>query len=282
MRYIRIILITYLLAGTFPALAQTEQKEQLTVPLTNPGKPGSLEVGLLNGSIRVVGYGGKEVEIEATAGTPRSAEERGGERGRNADEAKMSEGMKRIPMGNPFELSAEENNNRVEVHSNSVRTPVNLTIRVPQRFTLKLGTVNRGNIVVDNVTGDLEVNNVNGSIELTDISGSAVANTVNGKLVATFRAVNDKPMAFSTLNGRIDVTFPASAKANVKLKTDRGDIFSDFDIAVDRSQPKATKSSQDGMYRVTIEDWVYGKINGGGPEVMMKSMQGNLYLRKAR
>ena len=89
-------------------------------------------------------------------------------------------------------------------------------------------------------------------------------------------------MAFSTLNGNVDVTFPASVKANVKLKSDRGDIFSDFDIDVDKGQPKTTRTSQNGMYHVKIEDWVYGKINSGGPEVMMKNMNGNIYIRKAK
>jgi hypothetical protein len=30
------------------------------------------------------------------------------------------------------------------------------------------------------------------------------------------------------------------------------------------------------MYKVSVDDWVYGKINKGGPEVMMKSMQGSI------
>jgi len=30
------------------------------------------------------------------------------------------------------------------------------------------------------------------------------------------------------------------------------------------------------MYSVKIEDWVYGKIDGGGPEMLMKNMNGNI------
>lgn len=265
--------------GTAPVLAQSDVKEQLTVPLTDPGKPGSLEVGLMHGFIHVVGYNGKEVIIDATSdGTRRNRDVSRPDAGRNTES-----GMRRIPTGNPFDLSAEEKNNRVKVSTSSIHNPVNLTIKVPQRFSLKLNTINQGDITVENVTGELEINNVNGPIELTNIGGSAVANTINGDLKATFRDVSaNTPMAFSTLNGRVDVTFPASVKANVKMKSDRGDLFSDFDIDVDKAQPKATRSAQSGMYRVTIDDWVYGKINGGGPEVMMKSMQGNIYVRKAK
>ena len=280
-----------LLTGATSAIAQSEVKEQLVIPLTDPGKPGSLEVGLVSGSIHVVGYNGKDVVIDAVAGANRSdgsengrADNRNNNRNDNRNTNRDDEpGMRRIPTGNSMDLSAEEKNNRVKVSTGMINKPVNLTIKVPYRFTLKLSTVNNGAITVDNVTGELEINNVNGPITLTNISGSAVANTINGELKATFRQVdNQAPMAFSTLNNRVDVTFPASVKATVKLKSDRGDIFSDFDIAIDKSQPQATRSNQSGMYRVTIEDWVYGKINGGGPEVMMKSMNGSIYVRKAK
>ncbi len=297
-----IINVALLLASAGPVLAQNDTKEQLVVPISDPGKPGSLEVDLINGFIHVVGYSGKDVVIDAVAGPTRRNEGTRKAKGqqndglnerlnenvnenlssRRKDDPGASAGMKRISAGNPFDLSAEEKNNRIKVSTSSLQNPVNLTIKVPQRFSLKLHTINNGDITVDNVTGELEINNVNGGIELTNIGGSAVANTINGDLKATFKQVTNTPMAFSTLNGRVDVTFPASVKANFKLKSDRGDIFSDFDIDVDKSQPKATRTSQSGMYRVTVDDWVYGKINNGGSEVMMKTMQGNIYVRKAK
>jgi DUF4097 and DUF4098 domain-containing protein YvlB len=129
----------------------------------------------------------------------------------------------------------------------------------------------------------LEVSNVNGSIKLTDISGSVVATTVNGPVIVTFKSIDPKAaMAFSTLNGKIDVTFPASLKANVKLKSDRGDIFTDFDVATEQQKPNVTRTNKDGMYGLKIDEWVYGKIAGGGPELMMKTTFGAVYIRKAK
>ena len=259
--------------------AQSEVKEQLVVPLSDPSKPGSLRVHLVNGSINVVGYSGKDVVIDIVA--------TGSRKGRRDDDDRPSDrssaGMKRINAGNPLDVSAREKNNTVNVEANSINQPVDLTIKVPQQFNLRVGTVNNGHINIDNVAGELEVNNVNGSIELSNVGGSAVANTVNGGVVATFKSVNsDAPMAFSTLNGNVDVTFPASAKMNVKLKSDRGDMFSDFDIDIDKGQSKVNRTNQNGMYRVSIDDWVQGKINGGGREIMMKNMNGNIYVRKAK
>ncbi|KAA9345461.1 DUF4097 family beta strand repeat-containing protein [Larkinella humicola] len=265
------------LAEIRPLLAQSDIKEQLTIPLTDPNKPGSLHVGIINGSIHVVGYAGKEVVVDAVAEayTSKKKEEKPDE---------LANGMKRISTRGGLDLSAEEKNNKINLSSGgSMKRNVNLTIKVPQQFSLKVSTINHGDIVIENVTGELEVNNVNGPITLTGVSGSAVANSVNGPLKATFKNVNSEaPMAFSTLNGNVDVTFPANAKFDVKLKSDRGEIFSDFDVDVDKSQPKASRSSKDGMYKVSIDDWVQGKVNGGGREVMMKNMHGNIYIRRAK
>jgi hypothetical protein len=60
------LLLALILAGYLPALAQNAEKEQVTVPLSSPKKPGVLRVKLTNGSINVVGYNGKDVVIEAS------------------------------------------------------------------------------------------------------------------------------------------------------------------------------------------------------------------------
>lgn len=273
------------LAG-YPSLyAQTELKEQLVIPLSDPSKPGSLQVHLLNGSIRITGYNGKEVVIDASTGAD-PAEPNARPHGRRANEDKsdeLSTGMKKLSPRGGLDLTAKENKNTVHISTSSINRTTNLAIKVPQQFSLKVSTVNNGDIVIENVNGELEVKNVNGPVLLNNVSGSAVANSINGLVKATFRNVTaDAPMAFSTLNGNLDVTFPANAKFNVKLKSDQGDIFTDFDVDVDKTQPKGTRSSQDGMYKVSIDDWVQGKVNGGGREVMMKNMHGNIYIRKAK
>lgn len=276
----RASLALLLLGGASPGFAQDaakDAKEQLTVALTSPGKPGSLEVDLVNGFVHVTGYGGQDVVIDAVA-RPRQ----GGRHGdQNADKPAPT-GLKRLS-ATGLNLTAEEKNNRVEISTDSYLRPVDLTIKVPQNFSLKLSTVNHGDIVVENVVGELEISNVNGPIRLSQVAGSAVANTVNGNLTATFKSVKaGTPMAFSTLNGKVDVTFPGNAKAALKMKSDRGQVYSDFDVAVDKSAAKVTRTTENGLTRLSTDDWTYGKINGGGAEVMMKTFNGDIFLRKAR
>jgi hypothetical protein len=244
------------------------------VALSSPGKPGSLEVGLVNGFIHVTGYGGKDVVIDAATRPGRTSARA---------EAATPGGMKRLSSVSGLNLTVEEKNNRVEVSTESHMRPVDLTIKVPQNFSVQLSTVNNGDIIVENVNGQLEVSNVNGPVQLNNVSGSAVATTVNGNLVANFKSVaSGMPMAFSTLNGKVDVTFPANAKASLKMKSDRGEVYSDFDVAVDKSAAKVTRTSQNGLTRLSTDDWTYGKVNGGGAEIMMKTMNGNIYLRKVK
>jgi DUF4097 and DUF4098 domain-containing protein YvlB len=129
----------------------------------------------------------------------------------------------------------------------------------------------------------MEISNVHGKITLTNVSGSVVANTVHGDIVVTFKEITPStPMAFTTLHGDVDVSFPNNAKFNTKIKSDRGDIFTDFDMTMDNSKPKVEQKSSSGTYRVSIDEWVYGKINGGGPEMLFKNMHGNIYVRRSK
>ncbi|AYL94889.1 DUF4097 family beta strand repeat-containing protein [Mucilaginibacter celer] len=265
------LMLTLLLSARL--WAQDGDKGQLVVPLSEPGKPYKLDVGLVNGSITVTGYDGKDIVIDAQ-----------GEERKHREKETAPGGMKRLFAGSNLDVQAQENNNTVSIHGSPMRT-TNLTIKVPMNSTsVKLSTVNNGNIIAGNLSGDLEIRNVNGYIKLNNIAGSVVANTVNGNVEVTFKSIDAKAaMAFSTLNGKIDVTFPASLKANVKLKSDQGDVFTDFDVVTEQRKPVITKNGgEKGMYSLKMEDWVYGKIAGGGPELLMKTTFGSIYIRKAK
>lgn len=272
-----------------------QSTEQLTVPLSSPGKPYSLKIQLVTGSIKVASYDGKDILINAT---PRSDDDTKGSKtngnfkvninfskgGKDKEEESDFDksGMKRIASSGGFEVTAKEADNNVTVNTGNPNKTVDLDLKIPQDVKLKIGTVNDGEISVENVRGELEVSNVNEKITLDKVSGSVMANTINGDIVVTFSKVDpNAPMAFSTLNGDIKVTLPIDTKANLKLKSDNGEIFSDFDVVVDKTPGKVDKTSTPGMYKIKKDDWVYGKINGGGAEMLMKNMQGDIYLKKA-
>jgi hypothetical protein len=281
MKNTRMILMVALLTLCCIALAlsQSATSDRINVPLSDPSRPVMLKVGLISGSITVKGASVKEVTVEARVRDTEDEEEK----------ADRPRGLKRIP-NNSTGLTVEEDDNVVTVSTgmrNGLRT-TDLTLRVPTNCSMHLSTVNDGNIEVENVNGDLEVNCTNGSVKLTGISGSAVAHALNEDLTASFVKVNpQKSMSFSSLNGKIDVTLPADLKASVYLKSDQGEIYSDFDMKVltENISPSSRveeNKGKKGKFRVSVEKAVRASINGGGPELQFTNFNGDIYIRKGK
>ncbi|MBZ5506907.1 MAG: DUF4097 family beta strand repeat-containing protein [Acidobacteriia bacterium] len=270
-QYILSVAAVILVALAQPLSAQSDNK--VTVPLSDPSRPVNLRAHLVSGSITVKGAEVKEVVVEAKA--------RGGE---ESGRGGRGEGMKHIPMTSTG-LNIESDNNQVRVSTDSYQRTIDLTITVPTHTSLSLHTVNDGNILVTGVDGELDINDVNGEVDLKNIGGSVVAHALNGHVLVTFNRIDpQKPMAFSSLNGDIDVTFPADLKANVSLRTDNGEVYSDFDVKIQPSAPQQTVEDdrgKSGKYRVKIDKNVRGTINGGGQEMQFKNFNGNIYIRKA-
>lgn len=254
--------------------AEENHSDKATVPFSDASRPGTVKVGLLAGSITVKGYAGKEVIVEAQ-GRPESRSH-----GRGRAEA---EGMKRIP-NTASGLNVEEENNVISVGTSSLNRPVDLTIQVPFHTSLQLRTVNDGDIKIEQVEGEIEVNDINGAVALTNVSGSVVAHALNGNVVVSLTKVDPaKSMSFSSLNGNIDVTFPPDIKANVAMRSDQGEIYSDFDISMTQASRKPVvedSRGKGGAYRFRMDKTMNGTINGGGPEMQFKTFNGNIYIRK--
>lgn len=275
------------LASAATALwSQDNAGDRVAVPFSDPGKPALVKAHLINGGIVVKGYEGKEVLIETK---PRShvigEDEDEMEDEGEAEKQDKHPGMMRLKAGGGG-LNVEESKNVMEISVPSWKMDIDLTIQVPMNTSLELHTVNGGNIKVENVNGDIEAANVNGGISLSRIGGSAVAQTVNGNVTATITRLDGKnPLSLITLNGDIDITLPAAAKADFKLKIDnQGEIYSDFELSLQNKTEKTVedKRSHGGRYKVKINKTVFGSINGGGQEITLKTFNGDILLRKVK
>ena len=261
------ILILFILATSITA--QDNSNEQIIVPLSNPDGPGLLITDHIKGSIKVIGYDGLVVIINAV---PRQSE--------NSLDRDSSDGLKRLS-SNLIQINAFEKDNEITIHSNSHRGTIDLEIRVPTNFSLKLKTYYNGEIHVQYVTGELEITNINGDVHLESISGSAVVNTIDGDIFALFKEVTpDVPMAFTSIEGKIDLTFPADMEASLKMKSENGEIFSDTYVLIEKRKTEIDRSDETGIYKVSLEEWTQGTINGGGPEILVKTLEGSIYIRK--
>ncbi len=257
------VLLLLLITSTAPA------QNQIAVPLSNPGAPGKLELGLVRGSVTITAYDGDEVIIKY-----------GGEDDDDDEQEVTRDGLRRIS-GNSLGFEAEESNNVVEISGISPMREVFFDISVPRNFSLALSLVHGDDLTIEGLNGELEISHVNGDVRLNNVGGSATVNTVNGDITATFRIVADnKPMAFSNVNGDIDVTLPADAQISAKMKSDWGEVFTDFEMDVRKSGSDRVNNSDSSVFKISVNNWIYGDINGGGPEYLFKSMRGDIYIRK--
>ena len=272
-----LLLATLLLGVASPFSAWAQSPDRATVSFSDPARPRLVKVSLLSGGITVRGYEGKDVLVEVKNKEGKSDD--------GSNRSKRAQGMKRIkPAGSG--LIVEEENNTVTVSTGVSEHSVNLVVQVPVNTSLKLNAVDDGDILVENVTGEIEANNVGGDLKLTQVSGTVIAHTVDGDVTVSLVKVNtDKAMSFSSLDGDIDVTFPSDFKASVKMHTNNGEIYSDFDVqsnVASRAPVIKDERSKGGKYSVHIDKGTTGTINGGGPEVQFKTFDGDIYIRKAK
>lgn len=264
-----------LLAASLTGWAQ-ESPDRVNVPLSDPSRPAVVHASLMNGGITVTGYSGKEVIVEAR---PRH------EGARESKPDRKAEGMHRIDSRGTG-LSVEEQDNEVHIGIGSMNRTVDLNIQVPFNTSLKLKCLNDGDIKVDRVTGEVDADDLNGSVKLLNISGAVVAHSLNEDVVVTMdRVTPGKSMSFSTMNGDVDVTMPGDVKARVKLKSDNGEIYSDFEVRQEANPagPKLAEThGKDGRFKVQFDKVTYGSINGGGAEMQFTTFNGKIYLRKKK
>ncbi len=243
--------------------------DEIVVPLTSPNKPGKLSTSQVYGGIKITGYEGKEVIIIV-------------HQRQKHYKVNKKHGLTMIP-NNSFQLEVEENNNTVRVRSQprGSNPAINLEIKVPMHFDIKTRNINNGNTFISNVIGEFEVSNVNDNVTLASVSGSATIDTVNGKITATFNKIDaNANMAFSTINQDIDITYPKDTKANLKIKTLKGNIYTGFEMNLTKSDKKTDNTFKRGKHKYGIEQWVKGKINGGGPEYSFSSINGDVIIRE--
>jgi hypothetical protein len=265
-------------AGTTTLVGQ-QTPQQITVALSDPARPGKIELNLVNGGATIKGVNRKDVLIEAL---PREAgANRGRGRGGRGVDSNPSTGLRRLTQTASFDV--EEARNVVKIDAGAPGNPIDFEIQVPLKTNLQLSLVNNADLAVSDIEGEFELENVNGPITLTNIAGSVVAHTVNGRVTATMtRIAADKPMAFTSLNGNVDITLPATIKATFKLRSDQGDVFTDFDMQT-RANPASQETRRDGgKLRIEVNNSIVGTVNGGGPEFEMRTFNGNIYVRKGR
>ncbi|MGE3510586.1 MAG: DUF4097 domain-containing protein [Vicinamibacterales bacterium] len=273
--------------GAAPAALAKDVPERIVVPFSDPSRAGTVHVRALRGTVSITVATGRDVVV-SPSGVHRVGP---GRRGDQAGDPARADGLRRLDQRG--ELEVREEGNVVTVIT-GLRDANDLSIAVPARTNLQVNIVS-GGVTIEGVDGEIEANSVNGPVTLLNVSGAVIAHSVNGEVRASLRQPASVPMAFTSLNGDVDVTMPGEVQANLRLRSDRGEVFTDFAVQTTRApvagqtnQPdrrlrnRRSRGRDTDMYRIERDRSIYGTINGGGPELDLRTFNGNIYLRRAK
>lgn len=158
---------------------------------------------------------------------------------------------------------------------------LDFVVKVPFGLNLHVSTVNRGDVVVQDVTGKLSVHNVNGAIAIKNAKGSTTARTINGNLTVNYVTAPQGASDYYTLNGKLEVTYPANLSAVCQFKSWNGAFFTDFPDA-EPLPAVVTKNEEHRAsgttYKLNIAKRV--QIGNGGTLFKFETMNGNIYVKK--
>jgi len=252
-----IITIIFLLISSNFALSQ-----EYKVAVEN-SKDVKLLLNDFPNSIPVEGYSGKEIIITSMDG-------------RFSDVPDRAKGLKPIYTkgvdNTGIGLSVEKNGNQVTVQC---LLPQNKSgdykIKVPDNIALKIksGCERGSKVNVQNMKNEVEVS-VCHDITIKNVTGPLVLSTISGNISITFTQISkDKPISIASVSGDIDVTVPAKTPMDLEMGTVSGNMYSDFDLQANDKQMRRVGGSS-----------INTRLNGGGVDLKLTTVSGNIYLRK--
>jgi len=260
-----VVLVALLSAAS---AAGQDQPQIINIPLSMPGEPMTLDISIQSARIEVIGEDREDAEFAVTV-------EQGSRK------IITPSGTQPIP-GGAYSLEVDEEDNYISVDTDWRANKVSIVARIPRRADLELSTINDGEIIVSNIQGSLEMDNTNGPITATNIVGSVIAETINDTIDISFASIDgSNAMALSSLNGDLNLGLPANAGAQLHLDSAEGEIYSDFEVEVQMSEPVVERREDRGGVEVRVESVIVVNINDGGPVIKLNTLNGDINIRNS-
>ncbi|WP_394837955.1 DUF4097 domain-containing protein [Pendulispora rubella] len=143
---------------------------------------------------------------------------------------------------------------------------IDFEVRVPAGVSLNATTMN-GNIDAKDLRSSLRVHTMNGNLDVAT-TGRLVAKTMNGRIVAPLSSSLTVPVQLETMNGSIELRAPGDASFELSASTMSGHIQSDFPLPAPAGPPGIPES-------------ISAKIGRGGARVALKTMNGNINVKRS-
>lgn len=242
------------------------QEEDMIINMDTNLDSGCLTFENPKGSISITGYDGDIIIISARARLPLN------------NEKFEHEGFQKIDQP-AYSLSAEVKNNNVLLLCNSYSRTIDFIIQLPAWMSLKVKSLDNGDIDIYRVDGEIEAENENGDIIVNSILSSAVLTSTYGNISTSFREIRHaNPIMLSSFEGDIELILPEKTDANLMMRSQRGEILSELDINIEKRKPKIISDSKGSKYE--LENWTRGKLNKGGADIIISNYFGNIIIKK--
>ena len=122
-----------------------------------------------------------------------------------------------------------------------------------------------GSIHIALADGPVDAHTSGGSITVDEVMGTIKAHTSGGSVNAHISKQPDSNCRLTTSGGSITVHLSADLGLDVNAKTNGGRVNTDFPVAISGEVSKRSMQAQ---------------MNGGGPELYLRTSGGSIYLKK--
>jgi len=268
----------------FTAQAQNwkvEKKETIrqTLKFHNPTAAKAVEVDNVNGSINLVGYDGREIELVAHKTIYARTEEKAQEAREDVTlDISTRNNSIRFYVEGPFRGKDGSVNYRGGRHS-GYDVQFDFALKVPRDADFFLKTVNDGEITVTDVAGEYEVENINGGIVMSEVSGAGRVYALNADVKVLFKKNPTAGSYFGSLNGDVEISFRPELSADLRFKTFNGEVFTDFPVTtLGSGAPSRERFKGKNVYKY---DKAYKvRVAQGGPELDFDAFNGDIRVIK--
>lgn len=244
----------------------------------------------INGGVTVEAYDGNTIELELRKlikGRSQSDVKQGMEELKMlVDEGKdyvkvlmESPGQDIIEKDDPLACGWNWNGKRRRVNYDF---QFDYTIKVPRGISVKISTVNQGDVDIRNVEGNIYANNVNGDVTLEDVQGDTKASTVNGVLEVSYVKMPKEFGSFETVNGDILIETPSKPSGVFSFQTQWGKVYSELNFDTKLAPKMVQTAGKNGEKMFKISNSNGYQIGKGGPEMEFETLNGDIRISKKK
>ncbi len=168
----------------------------------------------------------------------------------------------------------QEGSNIVISGASRIASKSDYNIYLPQLIKMKLdyNSFQAGDVNIKGMTSEVEVKSQIGDLTFEDVTGPIIASTLSADIEVEFSMLNqDSPTSLTSTSGDIDITLPANTKGDFKMSTTSGEVYTDMDFSFE---------DEEGLKRWGGGMSARASLNGGGVQVDLRCVSGDIFIRK--